>query len=79
MLGVKTDIHNDFIYEELGRTNYYTRRLNFIIKYWFKVINADERKYISQIYKYILNDITDRQNIQNWASLVKNTLADLES
>ena len=36
-----------------------------------------ERKYISQIYKVMLNDITDNQNIKNWASLVKNTLANL--
>ena len=49
----------------------------FIIKYWFKVIYADERKYISKIYKVILNDIADRQNIQNWASLVRNMLANL--
>ena len=34
---------------------------------------ADERKYISQIYKVMLNDMIDRQNIQNWASLVRNT------
>ena len=34
---------------------------------------ADERKYISQIYKVMLIDTIDRQNIQNWASLVRNT------
>ena len=51
-----------------------------IIKYWFKVVYADERKYVSQIYKIMLNDIRDNQNIKNWASLVKkkkNTLANL--
>ena len=77
LLGVKTATQNDFVYGELGRTNYYTRRIYIIIKYWFKVIYADERKYISQIYNVMLNDIADRQNIQNWASLVRNTLANL--
>ena len=42
-----------------------------------QVINADERKYISKIYKVMLNDIAGRQNNQNWASLVRNTLANL--
>ena len=77
LLGVKTATQNDFVYGELGRTNYYTRRIYIIIKYWFKVIYADERKYISKIYNVMLNDIADRQNIQNWASLVRNTLANL--
>ena len=76
LLGVKSATQNDFVYGELGGTNYYTRRI-YIMKYWFKVIYADERKYISKIYKVMLNDIADRQNIQNWASLVRNTLANL--
>ena len=77
LLGVKTSTQNDFIYGELGRTNYYTRRIYIIIKYWLKVVHAEDRKYISQIYKTMLNGITDRQNTQNWASLVRNTLANL--
>ena len=77
LLGVKTATQNYFVYGELGRTNYYTRRIYIIIKYWFKVIYAYERKYIRKIYNVMLNDIADRQNIQNWASLVINTLANL--
>ena len=71
LLGVKTSTQNDFIYGELGRTDYYTKRIYIIIKYWFKVVYADERKYISEIYKVMLNDIRDNQSIQDWASLVK--------
>ena len=77
LLGVKTSTQNDFIYGELGRKNNYTRRIYIIIKYWLIVVHAEDRKYISQIYKTMLNDITDRQNTQNWASLVRNTLANL--
>ena len=44
LLGGKTSTQNDFIYGELGRTDYYTRRLYIIIKYWFKIIHASERK-----------------------------------
>ena len=71
LLGVKTATQNDFIFGDIGRTNYYSRRIYIIIKYWFKVIYADERKYISKICKVMLNDIADGQNIQNWASLVR--------
>ena len=63
LLGVKAATQNDFVYGELGRTNFYTKGIYIIIKYWFKVIYADERKYISKIYKAMLNYIADRQNI----------------
>ena len=33
LLGVKTSTRNDFIYGELGRKNYYTRRIYIIIRY----------------------------------------------
>ena len=48
LLGVKTSTQNDFIYGELGRTNYYTRRIYIIIRYWLKVIHAEEHKYIKK-------------------------------
>ena len=38
VLGVKFSTQNGFIYGELGRVSYYTRRLFCIIKYWFKII-----------------------------------------
>ena len=76
LLGVKTSTQNDFIYGELGRTNFYTKRIYIIIKYWFKVVYADEKKYISQIYKVMLNDIRDNQNIKNWAIFSKKYISE---
>ena len=70
LLGVKTSIQNDLIYGELGRTNYYTRRLFSIIKYWFKVISTKDRKYVKQIYYLMLDDIASNPNVKNWASMV---------
>ena len=71
-------MQNDFIYGELGGTNYYTRIIFIIIKFWFKVLFAErDRKHISQIYRVMTCDMTDRQNVQNWACLVRNTLANL--
>ena len=77
LLSVKTSTQNDFIYGELGRTNYYTRRLFSIIKYWFKVISTKDRKYVKQVYYTMLDDIAWNPNVKNWASMVKNLLSNL--
>ena len=77
LLSVKTSTQNDFIYGELGRTNYYTRGLFSIIKYWFKVISTKDRKYVKQIYYITLDDIRWNPNVKNWASMVKNLLSNL--
>ncbi len=67
----------NFIYGELGRTTLQTARFYNIIKYWFKVIGATDRKYINTIYKMMLNDIIERPNKPNWASHVKHLLSEL--
>lgn len=77
LLGVKTSTQNDFIYGELGRTNYYTRRLYIIIKYWFKILASDDRKYIKCVYNMMINDMNEKPNTRNWAALVKNLLSSL--
>ena len=71
LLGVKTSTQNDFVYGEFGRTNYYSRRLSCIIKYWFKVVHAGDRKNVKILYNLMLTDLTERPNTQNWAALVK--------
>ena len=47
VLGVKRSTQNDFVYGELGRINYQSRRFIAKIKYWLKVISSDETKYTS--------------------------------
>ena len=51
------------------------RYLN-IIKYWLKIINKNENKYVSTIHEIVLRniEITDRKT--NWVSLVKNLLGE---
>ncbi len=77
VLGVKISTQNDFIYGELGRKSIQTQRFYNIIKYWFKVIGTPDRKYVNCLYNMMLNDMRERPNKQNWASLVKNLLSDL--
>ena len=37
-LGVKKSTQNDFVYAELGKTSYLSKRYFMIIKYWFKIL-----------------------------------------
>ena len=77
LLGVKQSTQNTFIYGELGRMPYQMLRYFNIIKYWLKVINKSENKYVTIIYKMMLRDIEINDRKTNWASLVKNLLANL--
>ena len=65
------------MYGELERTNYQTKRYLLIIKYWFKILLSDDRKYIKIIYKEMLNDFDMVPNTVNWVSLVRHLLLSL--
>ena len=77
LLGVMKNTQNDFIYGELGRTNFLTRRYLLNMKYWFKILVAGESKYVTLIYRLMLNDIDTRVNTVNWASLLRHLLSSL--
>ena len=77
LLGVKQSTQNDFIYGELGRIDFQSRRYLAIIMYWFKVICSEENKYIKQIYNMMLNDLAAHLLKRNWASCVKDLLCQL--
>ena len=48
-----------------------------IIKYWLKVINKGENKYVKVVYKMMLRDIEINGRKINWAILVRNLLGNL--
>ena len=77
LLGVKQTTQNDFIFGDLGRINYQSRRFVAIIKYWFKIICCDGTKYIKQVYEMMLNDLVQQPQKQNWASCVRDLLSRL--
>ena len=77
LLGVKQSTQNSFIYGELGRQNYQSKRHFNIIKYWLKILNSSDNKYINVVYKTMLNDMLIYPEKKNWASLVKNLLSSL--
>jgi len=53
---------NDFIYRELGRTDLKTVRIYSAVKFWLKILGANERKYINVAYKLMLSDLTLHPN-----------------
>ena len=75
LLGVKKSTLNDFIYGEYGRTSLLVKGQYFIIKYWFKILNCNENKYIKYIYKKMLADLEDYPNKINLEYLVKDLLS----
>ena len=77
LLGVNQSTQNSYIYGKLGRIPYQIQRYFSIIKYWFKVINKDENKYVNAIYKMMLRDLEINARKINWASLVRNLLSNL--
>ena len=77
LLGVRKTTQNDFVYGELGRTTFITKRYFIILKYWFKILATDENKYIKMVYKLMLSDLDRFPNKVNWASLVRNLVRNL--
>jgi hypothetical protein len=74
MLGVKTQTQNCFIYGELGRMPLRQTRLVKVIKYWFKILQSEEKKYRRHIYYLMLQDIERYPDKSSWATHVRNIL-----
>ena len=68
---------HDVIYGELGRIDLKTIRIYSAVKFWLKILGANERKYINVVYKLMLSDLTLHPNETNWASLMRDTLSRL--
>lgn len=74
LLGVKKSTQNSFIYGEFGRLDYQTQRYFIVIKYWLKIVNSEQHKYIKSIYNILIQDIEENNRQINWAQLVKQLL-----
>jgi len=48
-----------------------------IIKYWFKINEFQDHKYVNIVYKILRNDIEVFLNKKNWASLLRDMLSSL--
>jgi len=77
LLGVKKTTQNDFVYGELGRVDFKTIQHYKIIKYWIKLIQSNERKYVYIIYRMLKQDLDSFPNKISWCSGVKGLLCTL--
>ena len=55
--GVKNSTKNDFVYGELGRTNYLNNLFIISIKHWFEILQASGNKYIKLVNNLMLQDL----------------------
>ncbi|MCG8032789.1 MAG: hypothetical protein JAZ03_11525 [Candidatus Thiodiazotropha taylori] len=77
LLCVKQCTQNDFIYGELGRYQFQTKRFYNIIKYWLKIVCCQDTKYVKIVYEMLLNDSNTYPNKVSWVILVRNLLGEL--
>ena len=77
ILGVKRCTQNDFIYGELGRSNFQTLRYFNIIKYWVKLLSTDYNKFTKKVYCTLLHDCDRYPNKKSWCSLLKDLICSL--
>ena len=77
LLGVKRTTQNDFVYGELGRVTLQVNIFQSIIKYWLKILECENSKYIKYAYELILSDLQRKPNTVHWASKVKDLLSSM--
>ena len=74
ILAVKQSIQNDFVYGDLGRTSFQTKHYVRIIKYWIKITECSDVKYVKMAYELLLPGLQNYPNKIIWASHVRNLL-----
>ena len=77
ILSVKRSTQYNFVYGELGRFTLFVGRFFRIIKYWFKIIESLDHKFVNIVYKILRSDIEVFPNKNNWASLLHDVLSSL--
>jgi hypothetical protein len=77
LLGVKKSTQNDFIYGELGRVSFKTIQMFKAIKYWLRILQAKQNKYIFIVYNLLKTDVELCPNKTNWCTLLKDLLCSL--
>ena len=78
ILGVKRTTQNDFIYGEFGRTSLLCIRYKRILKYWLKILESRDSKYIKIVYNLLIDDLILFPHKKSWVSLLRDLLASLD-
>ena len=54
--------------------NWEDKAIFIILKYWLKIVNTEENKYIKYIYKTMLSDIDSNDRKKELSAFVKETV-----
>jgi len=68
---------NDFIYGDLRRIDFKTRRYVNNIKYRLKLLALNENKFAKKVYLMLKIDIETRPEKENWCTLLKSLMSNL--
>jgi hypothetical protein len=74
LLGVRTQTQNSFIYGELGRLPIKQHIIVSIIRYWLKVSQCSDLKYVKHVYRLMIENMQRDQNTKSWTKNVKTIL-----
>ena len=77
LLSVKQCTQNDFVYGELGRCSFQNKRFFNIIKYWVKILQCSDTKYMKTVYDLLYNDCLNFPSKISWATLLRDLLGNL--
>ena len=73
-LGVRQQTQTNAVYGELGRTSLTIGRVINVIKYWLKVVQLDDIKYIKIVYNVMCRDLAIKPNSTSLAKSVRQLL-----
>jgi len=71
---VKKNTQNDFVYGELGGMSLQNTQYYALVKFWMRILQSDNKKYIKNVYNMLYQDILDQPNTKNWCSLLRGLL-----
>jgi len=77
VLGVRLQTQNNFVYGELGRVPLINKRIICVLKYWFKILQSDDVKYIKIVYDMLLHDHDIYPEKKYWVKSLKDVLDSL--
>jgi len=77
VLGVRLQTQNNFVYGELGRVPLINKRIICVLKYWFKILQSDDVKYIKIVYDMLLHDHDIYPEKKSWVKSLRDVLDSL--
>jgi len=64
---VKKNTQNDFVYGELGGMSLQNTQYYALVKFWMRILQSDNKKYIKNVYNMLYQDILDQPNTKTGA------------